>query len=45
VADRDVRYPKSLALENIEPTSVRISVRRAEKPSEPSPPAGSQPVS
>jgi hypothetical protein len=36
VADRDVRYPKSLALEAIEPDSVRISVR-------PAPPAGSAP--
>lgn len=29
VADRDVRYPKSLALEGVEPDSVRISVRPA----------------
>src|SRR5262249_1824626 len=39
VADRDVRYPKALALENVDPASVRISVRRAPKPTEPSPPA------
>ena len=45
VADRDVRYPKSLALENIEPASVRISVRPAEKPSERPPSAPSPPVS
>jgi hypothetical protein len=45
VADRDVRYPKSLALENVDPASVRISVRRAPKPSEPSPPASPAPVS
>jgi diadenylate cyclase len=38
VADRDVRYPKSLALEAIQPDSVRISVRpAAPPPAEPAP--------
>ena len=42
VADRDVRYPTSLALEDIEPDSVRISVRPAPPPPA-APPPGRQP--
>ncbi len=35
VLDRDLRYPKALTLDGIEPDSVRITVRRAETPAPP----------
>jgi len=49
IDDRDVRYPKSLTLQGVDPDSVRLSLRRAEpattEPPAKTPPEQSSPVS